>query len=275
MGACGGESKPPQTPAAAPTAALTSETETKLRAALNDGAARSPEERARDKYRHPVETLGFFGLNDSMHVVELWPGGGWFTTVLAPVVRDRGKLTITSFDPAGPADAYPTKSAKRLRERLDKHPELFGKVEVRTVRPPADIQLGPDGSADLVVTFRNFHNWMDGGYEDKVLAAAFRVLKPGGILGIEEHRAAAGTPVEVSKKTGYVDEAYVVQRAEAAGFRLEGRSEVNANSADTKDYAEGVWALPPTLALKDKDRAKYEKIGESDRMTLKFRKPEH
>ena len=245
-------------------------TTTKLKAALA-GAHRTEKNRARDVYRHPVETLAFFGLRDNMTVVELWPGGGWFTEVLAPVLKDRGKLVITSFDPNGPPESYNTKRAKEVAELLQANKPIFGDVGVAVVAPPDKIELGPDGSADMVVTFRNLHNWLSAKppIADKIMAAAFKVLKPGGVLGLTEHRAKPGQEL----KSGYVPEEEAIRLAEAAGFKLVEKSEINANPKDTKDYPDGVWTLPPTLRLKEKDREKYRAIGESDRMTLKFIKP--
>ena len=164
-------------------------TDAKLRAAIASGD-RPADEMARDKWRHPLETLEFFGLRDDMTVVELWPGGGWFTAILAPVVAEKGKLVVTSFDPNGPPEDHGTQTAKQYAARLASKPNEFAQGRAcRVIHPPADITLGPDGSADAVLTFRNVHNWVSGGIADKVLAAAFRVLKPGGVLGVEEHRA--------------------------------------------------------------------------------------
>jgi predicted methyltransferase len=234
---------------------------------------RPPEEAARDRYRHPRETLEFFGIRENMTVVELWPGAGWYTAILAAFLSNGGKLTVTSMDPAGPPDEYATKGARAYAARLAAQPDVFGKVDIHVVHPPSDVVLGPDGSADMVLTFRNVHNWISGGSADAVFAAAFRVLKPGGVLGVEEHRARPDADPRKVADTGYVPEAQVIDLAQKAGFRLEARSEINANPKDTKDWPKGVWTLPPVLRLGDQDRAKYEAIGESDRMTLRFRKP--
>ncbi len=243
-------------------------TDAKLTAALA-GAHRTDKERARDGFRHPKETLAFFGLKDTMTVVELWAGGGFYTAVLAPVLAERGKLVVTHFDPNGPPKSYETREAKDLLARFDATPDVFGKVQ-RQLLPSKTFDFGPDASADMVVTFRSVHNWMDDGYVDGVFAAAFKVLKPGGVLGVVEHRGKPGMTLQQIKDNGYVPEDVVIKLGEKAGFVLAARSEINANARDTKDYAKGVWALPPALANKDVDREKYVAIGESDRMTLRF-----
>lgn len=244
-------------------------------ALLSDAIAsqqRSAENRARDPQRHPQETLLFFGIRPDMHVLELWPGTGWYTEILAPFLADDGQLTITNFDPDGPQDKPPHKMARELAARLASEPALRG-VEVIEVAPPERIRLGPDASYDLVVTFRNNHGWINGGYHDAMYREIFRVLKPGGVLGVEQHRAPAGADAIASAKNGYVPVAFIVEAAKRAGFELAAESEINANPRDTKDHPEGVWTLPPTYRLGDVDRAKYAAIGESDRMTLRFVKP--
>ncbi len=208
-----------------------------------------------------------------MTVVELWPGAGWYTEILAQVLAHRGHLIITNFDPNGPQDKEPYRLARKLEQRMHDQPKLFGKVQIAHIAPPNKLDLGVDGKADMVLTFRNFHNWIKGGYDKQVVEAAYKALKPGGVFGVVEHRAKPGTSVAQMKKTGYVTEAYIKQEAEAVGFKLAGESDLNANPKDTKDYPAGVWTLPPTLRLGDKDRQKYQAIGESDRMTLKFVKP--
>jgi predicted methyltransferase len=252
-------------PAAAP---VEDPTATKLKTVLA-GSHRVEKNRVRDPHRHPAETLTFFGLRDDMTVVELWPGGGWYTEILGPVLKEKGKLVVTGNDPNGPADAPATKRAKEFADGLVSKADVIGKVELAVIAPPEKLVLGPPGSADLVLTFRNLHGWLNNKYADKVFAAAFAVLKPGGVLGLEEHR---GNPGQ-DPKSGYVEEAVAIKLAEAAGFKLAEKSEINANPKDTKDHPEGVWTLPPTLRLGDKDREKYAAIGESDRMTLRFVKP--
>jgi predicted methyltransferase len=234
------------------------------------GAHRSADNRARDGSRHPKQTLLFFGLEPHMTVIELAPGGGWYTEVLAPVLcQGGGKLigTIPSLEGEG------AKYAQRFIDRMAQDPKVFGCVEPITVEPPAQTSLGPDGSADMVLTFRSTHGWINRDQAGAVYASAFRVLKPGGIFGVVQHRAADGANVKESAKTGYVPEAHVIELATEAGFELVERSDINRNAKDTHDYPEGVWTLPPSLRLGDKDRDKYMAIGESDRMTLKFRKP--
>jgi predicted methyltransferase len=244
----------------------------KLQAAI-DSPHRKPEDRARDAWRHPRETLLFFGIEPDMKVLELWPGGAWYTEILAEFLAPDGKLAVTNFDPSGPADKPATRYAKQLADKLAADPARLGAIEVIEVDPPAKLVLGEADGYDLVLTFRNNHGWINGGYHDAVYAEAFRVLKPGGVLGVVQHRAKEGADPVASAKTGYVPEAFVVEAAKRAGFELAGTSEVNANPKDTKDHPEGVWTLPPNYRLGDQDRAKYEAIGESDRMTLRFVKP--
>jgi len=236
--------------------------------------ARTPKYVARDVYRHPAETLQFFGLRPDQTVVEVWPGRGWYMEILAPYLRDRGKY-YAAIEAADVADA--SKEAKDdaafLRQRIAGDPARLGKVIITQLNPPQLTEICPPGSADVVLTFRNVHNWIEKGDQQAQFDAFFKALKPGGVLGVVEHRAKPGTSLEETRKTGYVDEAYVKKLAATAGFRFAAESPVNDNPKDTKDYPEGVWTLPPTLALGDKDRAKYAAIGESDRMTLRFVKP--
>ncbi len=236
------------------------------------GAQRSAQNRARDGFRHPKETLTFFGVKKDSHVVELWPGGGWYTEILAPFLRDSGKLDVTNFDPTTAQE--PLKGfGLSFEKKLAASPSVFGKVEVRRVTPPANIVLGPEGSADVVVTFRNFHNWIQGGFEKNVVDATFKVLKHGGTFGVVEHRGDPGSDQKTIKESGYVPEQLVIDLAQAAGFKLAGKSDVNANPKDDHKHEGGVWALPPNFANGAKDKDKYAAIGESDRMTLKFEKP--
>jgi predicted methyltransferase len=260
-----GDAPPTTTPPASSTAAAAAapDTEAKLRAILAM-PHRTEANRHRDQYRHPVETLSFFGLREDMNVLEIWPGGGWYTEILGPFLKDKGHLAVTN-----------TAKGKKYADMLATRPDLYGKVEQRIIDAPTNLNFGPDGSADLVVTFRNIHGWRsdEKPYDDKVYAAAYRVLKSGGVFGIVEHRAKPGSDPAELKDTGYVSQEWVEKRVQEAGFRLAGKSEVNANPKDTKDYPKGVWTLPPTLRLGEQDKAKYLEIGESDRMTLKFVKP--
>lgn len=228
---------------------------------------RSAKNRSRDRDRHPLETLEFFGVSPNQTVVELWSGGGWYTEILAPFLRDHGQLIVTNFD------STKSKPAKALQDKLAANSAIFGKVKVATIDPPQKLILAPNNSVDVVLTFRNIHNWIIGGYADQVYNAAFKALKPNGILGVEEHRAKAGTNLQESAKTGYIDEDGIIAEIEKAGFKFLGKSKINANPKDNKDYPDGVWTLPPTLRLGEKDKDRYLAIGESDRMTLKFIKP--
>ena len=229
-------------------------------------------DKARDQYRHPQETLTWFGIKDNLTVVEIWPGGGWYTDILAPFLKERGTYYAAGLDPESEAE-FARNGARRFKEKLAAKPDLFNQVKVTILAPPAKTDIAPEGSADLVLTFRNVHNWMANGQAEAVFAAMYRALKPGGILGVVEHRGNPAVPQDPKAASGYVNEDYVVKLAEGAGFQLTGRSEINANPKDTKDYPQGVWTLPPVLRLKDVDREKYLAIGESDRMTLKFVKP--
>lgn len=229
---------------------------------------RTPANVARDPARHPYETLTFFGIRPDMTVVELAPGGGWYTEILAPYLRDQGKLI-------GAAPGPDTRYGKNFRDKLATDAKVFGKVAPVVFDPPARIELGAPNSADMAVTFRNIHNWLGNG-DDAVLTVfkeVHKVLKPGGVLGVVEHRLPAKMQQDAKASSGYMHEAYVIRMAERAGFKLAAKSEVNANPKDTADHEKGVWTLPPVLANKDKDREKYTAIGESDRMTLKFVKP--
>jgi predicted methyltransferase len=236
--------------------------------------ARTPKFVTRDVYRHPLETLRFFGLRPGQTVVEIWPGRGWYMEILAPYLHDGGKYyaAIEAPDVAG-APKEAKENADFLRKRIADDQARFGKVIVTELHPPQLTEVCPPGTADVVLTFRNVHNWMDAGVEQAQFDAFFKALKPGGVLGVVEHRAKPGASREEMSKSGYVDEAYVKKLAATAGFHFDAESPINDNPKDTKDYPEGVWTLPPTLALGDKDRAKYLAIGESDRMTLRFVKP--
>ncbi len=228
-------------------------------------------DRARDRYRHPKDTLLFFGIRPEMSVLEVWPEPGWYTDVIAPLVRDRGKYYGAVMQ-ADPASKYVSARLEAYRNKLTSDPTLYGNASIVTF--PADGgDAVPPGSVDMVVTFRNLHNWMARDTAPQVFATIFKALKPGGVLGITDHRGNPAVPQDPRAKSGYVNEEYAIQLIEAQGFKLVGSSEVNANPRDTKDYEQGVWTLPPTYRLGDKDREKYAAIGESDRFTLKFVKP--
>jgi predicted methyltransferase len=246
--------------AALAAASLSAQAQDALKAAI-DAPHRSIGNVARDVWRHPHETLSFFGIKPTDTVVELAPGGGWYTEILAPYLREQGQLYAV----AG--------ASTRFKAKMDSLP-VYGKVKITSFDPAkGEVEIAPAGSADAVLTFRNVHNWMANDTAQAVFDAAFKALKPGGVLGVEEHRLPASRPQDPKARSGYVHEAVVIRFAEKAGFKLAGKSEINANPKDTADHPEGVWTLPPTYALKDKDRARYQAIGESDRMTLKFVKP--
>ena len=247
------------------------------------GDHRAESNRARDRYRHPAGTLAFMGLQDGMTVLEIWPGGGWYTEILAPVMRHKGQYIVASYDVDVPDQPeYRYELHMQLLDKFSRNPEVYDQVAVVPYSPPASASLGAADSIDMVLTFRNAHGWISDGIAESVFAEFARVLKPGGVLGVVQHRAAEGADPAQSAATGYVPEAAVIELARKADLYLEARSEVNANPADTRDHAEGVWALPPSLAvcenLAAEDEkaaciAKYQAIGESDRMTLRFRKP--
>ena len=266
--------------AAKPDAAAAHDAHEQAKAAFDAAIAgdwRTPANVARDGFRHPGATLGFFGITPSMTVVEVSPGSGaWWTEILAPTLKQGGGTYVAAItDPAKAtsdrAREYFTADNAKLRERLAQHPEQFDRVVLREVEAAAPV-YGAPGSADAVLTFRNLHGWIRNGQADEQMAAFFAVLKPGGVLGVEQHRANAD--VAPDQIRGYVSEAQVIALAEAAGFVLEEKSEINANPKDTKDHPNGVWTLPPNLDVPEgEDKAKYQAIGESDRMTLRFRKP--
>lgn len=243
-------------------------------AAAIAGEWRSAEHRARDAYRHPAETLTFFGLKPGQTVVEVTPGGGWYTEILAPYLRGNGTYVAAIVDPAavpeGRGRDYQQRGKDALAKKFEGAPAQFDAATTVAYDPAAPV-FGAPGSADLVLTFRNVHNWRGSGQAEGMFKGFFDVLKPGGVLGVVEHRAATDVPAD--DKSGYVGEAQVIAMAEAAGFRLDAKSEVNANPKDTKDHPNGVWTLPPGNNHDPEDAAKYAAIGESDRMTLRFVKP--
>ncbi|MEO8159819.1 MAG: methyltransferase [Arenimonas sp.] len=237
------------------------------------GDWRSAADKARDRYRHPKETLDFFGVRPDQTVIEIWPGGGWYAEVLAPMLRADGHYVGVVPKPMPDSPARVARGNGNLRAYFSAHAAQFDRVELRESDDAAP-DFGPPESADAVLTFRNVHNWVMAGNEQAMFKAMFAVLRPGGTLGVVDHRAAPDQPPAEMKTSGYLPQDYVIALAEGAGFKLEEKSELNANPADTKDYPEGVWTLPPTFTLGDKDRAKYQAIGESERMTLRFRKPQ-
>ncbi len=232
---------------------------------------RFPGHAERDAQRHPLETFELLGLKPTMTVLEVGPGEGWVTELLAPTLAAKGKLIATSADPNGPVTERSTFYGQRFKSLLDRCPEVYGKVETLIVDSNAP-KLGLDAKVDMVLLFRGAHGMHNRGKLKDWLGEIHKALKPDGVLGIEQHRAKEGDNVDVTAKQGYVPEKWLIEQVEAAGFKLASKSEINANPKDTKDHPEGVWTLPPTLRLKEKDRAKYLAIGESDRMTLKFKK---
>ncbi len=294
LGACGAESEAPLDTAtdaaaapaeaqarpvatAAPEASDQSDDIARLLADATAGDHRSDGNRARDQYRNPVETLQFFGLAPDMTVVEVWPGGGWYTEILAPVLREQGRLIAAGFPEDG--SPYQVRMARALNEKLAAEPDVYDRVEVIGFAPPDHSSMGEPGSADLVLLSRAFHNLIAGNNVDGVLAAAHEVLRPGGVLAVIQHRDLPDAAPEEDVRTGYVREDYVIERVTAAGFELADSSEINANPRDTRDHEAGVWTLPPSLRLcgqveDEAERAaceaQYRAIGESDRMTLKF-----
>lgn len=256
--------QPTQTPAASAAS---------LDAAIN-GPQRSDRAKARDVYRHPKETLQFFGMEPTQTVLEIAPGGGWYTDILAPWLHDHGHLVEAQYISTSPELAAEDRdSDAAFLRKLAAMPAIYGNVKVGTLRAGQFKGFDAHEQFDRVLTFRNIHNWMKDGQIDDNLRAFWLALKPGGVLGVEEHRAQRGATVQQMIDSGYVTEEYVIEHAQAAGFVLAGRSEINANPKDTKDYPHGVWSLPPTYKGGDADRARFAAIGESDRMTLKFIKP--
>ena len=233
------------------------------------GHARTPAFIARDRARHPLEELTFFDLKPTMTVVELWPGGGYWTEILAPYLAAHGHYTAAL---PVKGDKEDDAGTKRWHAHLAEQPERYHAVH-ESLLGKGHFEIAPPGSVDLVLTFRNLHNWMDAGFADEALAACFKALKPGGVLGIEAHRGRTDKPQDPKAPTGYVREDYAIELAKKAGFELVDKSEINANPKDTKDWVDGVWTLPPTLSQKDKDRERYVAIGEADNFVLKFRKP--
>ena len=226
---------------------------------------RDPKNAARDSSRHPLETLSFFGIKSDMAIVELSPGGGWYTEILANFLHEPGKLIAAHFDPNSER-AYYKRSRANFEKKMSTN-SMFDTVEMVAINS----NLAEPNSVDAVLTFRNLHNWL-GSDMDLIFSNSYKALRPGGIFGVVEHRAKPGTSIEAMKKSGYVSEEHAIEIAEKHGFKLVAKSEINANPKDSTNYPGGVWTLPPNLRLKDVDREKYLEIGESDRMTLLFKK---
>lgn len=235
---------------------------------------RTPAFQQRDQYRHPAQTLEFFKLAPDQTVVEIWPGGGWYTEILAPYLKENGQLYAAHFAPNSEIP-YFAKSRRAFDEKLDASPELYRSVEVVEFNPAAAVLAVPGGSADLVLTFRNVHNWLRSDSEQQAFKLFYDALKPGGMLGVVEHRSKADQSRQWMLENGYMTEESVIALAEGAGFSLVEKSEINANPNDTADHPKGVWTLPPVLRLGEEKREHYQAIGESDRMTLFFVKPEN
>ena len=237
-----------------------------------EGEHRSDVNRTRNESRNPTETLKFFGLAANMTVIEILPSRGWYTEIIAPYLRDHGKYYAAHFSPNASASYMPP-NLRNFEEKITADPGLYGKITVRHLNPPNEVAIAPAETADMALTFRNVHNWIMAGQEHEYFATFYKALKPGGMLGIVEHRAKPDAGMDVMRTSGYVTEAYVREVAAAAGFEFAGSSELNANPKDPTVHPEGVWTLPPNYRMGDVDREKYLAIGESDRMTLKFVKP--
>ena len=238
------------------------------------GSQRSAANKARDVYRHPKETMLFFGFKPEMTVVEIWPDAGWFAEILAPALRERGRYIAAQYALNHRTSTSGRREARAVFEtKLKADPASYDRVVLSELAQPDRLAMVPPGTADMVLSFRSAHVWAYGGYEDEMFKAAFDALKPGGVLGVTDHRAPEDWSRRKQVNSGYLSEALVIAAAQKAGFRLDSKSEVSANPKDTKEYSKGVWALPPSLAYGDADRDKYLAIGESDRMVLKFVKP--
>lgn len=240
-----------------------------MRVALSH-PGRTKDERARDTHRNPKETLEFFGVEPDDAVLELWSGRGWYTHILAPYLTTDGALYTTAY-PLGSEKDYRREMTRDMVIYLDRH-GYTDSVNLIVVDPQA-VEIGLDAQVDVVLTFRNIHNWVKGGYDNQIYAQSYAALKPGGVFGVVEHRGPDEMTREQSSESGYMSQRQVIEDIEAAGFQFVEAAEINANPKDTKDHPEGVWTLPPTLRLENVDRDKYIAIGESDRMTLKFIKP--
>lgn len=238
-----------------------------LRAALT-GAHRSERFIKRDAARHPYEELRFFGITPQSTVIEIWPGGGYWTEILAPYLRDHGTYYV-AVEASGDA---PTAVSTAFRDKLQSNPAIYGRITLTELGSPGQV-LAPDNSADLILTFRNLHNWLKQGNASEILAKFYKALKPGGILGIEDHRGQRDRTQDPKALDGYVRQDYAIALVESVGFHFVAASEINANPKDTADWPKGVWTLPPSFALGDTDRERYAAIGEADNFVLKFQRP--
>ena len=235
------------------------------------GDHRTADEKARDQYRHPYEALRFFGIRSDMTVLEIYPGAGWYTQILAPYLKDKGKLIVALYDRNPKTQKeWMVGYNKKFTDQFTGKSDLYGSMEIVDMVPPERVDLASAGSVDMILDFRNAHNWIESG-GDKVATGWFKALKKGGVLGIIEHRMDDNKPSD--PENGYIQQKQIVDLMVKNGFKLEASSEMNSNPKDTKDHSEGVWTLPPSLSLGEEKSAKYIAIGESDRMTLKFVKP--
>ena len=233
-----------------------------------DGAHRSDQNKVRNSSRHPVEVLEFLGLRPDMRVAEIWPAAGWYTEVIAPYLSDNGGPYVAAhWDPNSDVE-FISKGVKGYIAKLAEYPELYSSVEMAVLMHPDRMDFVPDNSLDMIVTFRNIHNWMGRDYAEDMFTTLYKALKPGGTLGVIEHRGNPEVPQDPKAASGYVNQDYAIKLAEDAGFKLVASSEINANSKVMLDYQTGVWTLPPTLRAGDEPQ--YRAIGESDRFTLKF-----
>lgn len=253
-----------------PTPTLDPEHQEQIRQAVGS-SQRSISNVMRDAGRNPEQTLSFFAVEPQHTVVEIWPGAGWYTEILAPLLREDGLYIAAHFDPDS-AVSFFRKSRAEFEKKMERSPDAYDRVQLTTLDFDPQTPIAPAESADRVLTFRNVHNWLSQGREEtaQVFSKMYAALKPGGMLGLVEHRARIGTDLETMIETGYVTEELIMELALEAGFELVARSPVNQNPRDTTSHPEGVWTLPPTLRLGDENRAQYLAIGESDRMTLLF-----
>ena len=261
---------------ALPATALDKDTEAALDAAIA-GEHRSEENKARDSFRQPKKTLDFFGFRSDMDVLEVWPGSGWYTQILAPALKDDGKLYAAQYSPNG-RYGYQRRYYGQFLTMLGETPDVYRNVVVTQLALPYHLKMAPPGSVDMVLTFRNVHNWFSdmygsGAYAQAAFQAMYDALRPGGILGIVDHHWPDADNEDPLAGSGYISKERTIAMAEVVGFKVTGESDMLANPKDTRDHPQGVWTLPPGYALGDEDREKYQAIGESDRFVLRFQKP--